>query len=531
MTDTRNPCLWSASEPAAPTTFTLIGRLATVALLLLASSSTALGNDIPGKLALAIAESAYTNYSEDTVVTLKDLVSFRTVHDPRFKNEDNPVFRSLVSYLHEKAQSFGFDFEDYGAVVVIGLGTSSDRLGIVTHADVQPADPTKWASDPFSLDASTEPGRLVGRGTEDDKGPLSAALYAMKAIKDSTVSLERRIELIVSLTEESDWDLFRAVLQRYSPPPLNVALDARYPVVIAEKGWGEIHFTLPPLAEPRPAVSPYLHSFTGGAFLSQVPEEAEAVIMSPSPQLESDIRDAVRNLPENFQVSVRKAGDALTLSARGKSAHSMEPQAGLNAITHLADLLKLYEWPDSQASQMVRLINDLVGVDDYGERFGDLAYSHDFMGRLTLTLATVSLEEGDLVANLSLRRPAGRAREQVEEAIAAATHEWKVETQIKDLRALFEITDPYYLEDAPHLPVLLGVFRHYADAPDAQPISIGGGSNARLVPLGVNFGPSMPGETYTGHSEHEFIGREQLLLNLRMYTAALFELATQPGPE
>ena len=34
----------------------------------------------------------------------------------------------------------------------------------------------------------------------------------------------------------------------------------------------------------------------------------------------------------------------------------------------------------------------------------------------------------------------------------------------------------------------------------------------------------MPGATYTGHSEHEFITREQFLLNLRMYTAALAEL-------
>ena len=41
----------------------------------------------------------------------------------------------------------------------------------------------------------------------------------------------------------------------------------------------------------------------------------------------------------------------------------------------------------------------------------------------------------------------------------------------------------------------------------------------------MSFGPSMPGEEYTGHSEHEFIRQEQMLLNLRMYTAMLAELA------
>jgi dipeptidase D len=37
----------------------------------------------------------------------------------------------------------------------------------------------------------------------------------------------------------------------------------------------------------------------------------------------------------------------------------------------------------------------------------------------------------------------------------------------------------------------------------------------------------MPGEVYTAHSEHEFISREQLELNLRMVTAMLVELAGQ----
>ena len=50
---------------------------------------------------------------------------------------------------------------------------------------------------------------------------------------------------------------------------------------------------------------------------------------------------------------------------------------------------------------------------------------------------------------------------------------------------------------------------------------------ATLVPNGVNFGPSMPGEPYTGHSEHEFVTREQLLDNLGMVTSLLVDLAVR----
>jgi dipeptidase D len=56
-------------------------------------------------------------------------------------------------------------------------------------------------------------------------------------------------------------------------------------------------------------------------------------------------------------------------------------------------------------------------------------------------------------------------------------------------------------------------------------VAIGGGTNSRLFPNAVSFGPAMPGTVYSGHSEHEFITVKQLMLNLQMYTAVMVELA------
>lgn len=147
------------------------------------------------------------------------------------------------------------------------------------------------------------------------------------------------------------------------------------------------------------------------------------------------------------------------------------------------------------------------------------------MGPLTLTLATLEVEKGRLRANLSFRRPVGRTAAEVERSIDEAVEAWKETTGIDDLELEKRVYDPYLVENAPHVPVLLDVFRHYTGCTDASPVSIGGGTNVRLLPNGVSFGPSMPGEAYTGHSEHEFITEDQLLLNLRMYTAMLVELA------
>jgi dipeptidase D len=218
-------------------------------------------------------------------------------------------------------------------------------------------------------------------------------------------------------------------------------------------------------------------------------------------------------------------GEGLVVSAHGTSAHSSEPEDGRNGITHLARLLGAWDWPETTPARMVAFINDRIGTGFYAEAFGDVAYSDDFMGPLTLSLGTLREGNGALVAGINLRRPAGRTREEVEAAIQQAVDGWATEHGVEGVTLELSLSDPHRVHDAPHVPILLDTFRHYTGIADAAPISIGGGTHARLLPDGVDFGPAMPGALYTGHSEHEFVTRQQLLLNLQMYTSLLVDLA------
>lgn len=119
----------------------------------------------------------------------------------------------------------------------------------------------------------------------------------------------------------------------------------------------------------------------------------------------------------------------------------------------------------------------------------------------------------------------GRTREDVETSIHDALDAW-ARRQTITLDRTLDIGDPYHLKSAPHIPTLLQVFRHYTGQKTAEPITIGGGTQARLLPNGVNFGPAMPNEPYTGHSDHEFMTVERLRLSLRMYVAALAHLTS-----
>ncbi|MCB1033096.1 MAG: M20/M25/M40 family metallo-hydrolase, partial [Acidobacteria bacterium] len=214
-------------------------------VLLALSIGPAVDAAVPSPAARDAADHALATYGEALVETVGDLVAFETGHQEGLANAENPHFRAMTAYLRQKAEQLGLDFSDYGEVVVVGLGEGSERLGVITHGDVQPAESRKWARTPFFLDRESEPGRLIGRGVEDDKGPIATALYAMKAVKDRGIPMKRRVELIISYTEESDWEPFRAFLEAHPPPQMNVAIDSDYPVVVAEKGWGAVQIIVP----------------------------------------------------------------------------------------------------------------------------------------------------------------------------------------------------------------------------------------------------------------------------------------------
>ncbi len=481
----------------------------------------------PGAVAVETARHARATYQDAVIDSLAAMVAFNTVADPNIPFERNPAHRDFKNYLKGEAARLGLDYRDDGHIVVIGLGTGPERIGVITHGDVQPVDATKWKQSPFKLDRTSEPGLLLGRGTEDDKGPIATALYAMKAIKDRQLPLKKRIELYVYMAEESDWAPLEAYLKTHTPPQINITLDAEYPAVTAEKGWGLVTVTMPGKpGKPAKAGAPRLASFTGGFFDSQIPEDAAAIVDNATPALARDIRArAARQKGMQYRISL--AGKRLLVVAKGVSAHSSKPEDGVNAIAMLADVLGGRQWQGTPAAAMVNFVNDLVGTGLYGEKFGQVAYRDGFMGPMTVAPVLLKESEQGLQLNLNLRRPRGKSASELEQQFQAAFKAWQGRqgAAVQDARLTAQLGEPWVQDSVPHLPVLLGVFSHYTGIQDAKPVAIGGGTNSRLFPNAVSFGPSMPGSVYTGHSEHEFISEKQLLLNLEMYTAVLVELA------
>jgi dipeptidase D len=502
----------------------------TLATLLLACSAAANAASttpaVPGEAAVKAARHAVTAYRDDVVDTLAKLVSYNTVADKDIPFERNPQHLGFKNYLKDEAARLGFDFADHGHVVVIGLGAADaqERVGMIAHGDVQPVDPSKWKKSPFELDRTSEPGKLLARGAEDDKGPIATALYAMKSLKDLQLPLSRRIELYVYMAEESDWDPLVAFVKTHPLPQVNITLDAEYPAVTAEKGYGTVAVTFP-AAVPAPQGEPYVASFGGGFFGSQIPEDAQALVANAGPALEAQLRQRAAKQAGMHYIFERK-DSGLAITAKGVSAHSSKPEDGLNAISMLADVLAVRSWPDTPSGAMVNFLNEMVGTGYLGEKFGSIAYRDAFMGPMTFAPTVIRQKGEGPELSINVRRPQGKTALQLSNEINAALAQWQgahAAVQLADVKV--QIGDPWIQQDAPQLPVLMKVFSYFTGVKDPKPVAVGGGTNSRLFPRAVSFGPAMPHTVYTGHSEHEFITLKQLLLNLEMYTAVLAELA------
>ena len=66
-----------------------------------------------------------------------------------------------------------------------------------------PGNLTLWDSKPF--EPIIKDGYIIARGTEDDKGPTMAALYAVKALLDAGETLNKRVRFIFGVDEENLW--------------------------------------------------------------------------------------------------------------------------------------------------------------------------------------------------------------------------------------------------------------------------------------------------------------------------------------
>lgn len=478
-------------------------------------------------------------YASAATETLRELVAIPTFRVDGVAQHENPEFIKFADKIKSLAQSFNLDFRNIdNRVYEISLqGAGNEVVGIHAHADVVPVTPENWVLedgtrlDPFKV---TQIGdRMYGRGTEDDKNGIVVALYAMKTIKEEKLPLARNFKLLIDTTEETTGDAIPYYFARNPTPQYNLALDGGYPVVIAEKGYGTVMATFARRdAEGKGAE---ITAVTGGRATNQIPSKSVATLLTDKPaELAASLQKAgtayAKHNGGNFEVTAEVVGKDVKLTVTGVSAHSSEPQAGVNPVARMLDFIYSLQGnialKHNEITDAARYAADNWGLDYLGGKLG-VGFSDAFMGPLTASLTYVAQDDKSFKLAVNLRIPKGKSPEVLKSQIADKLAAWSKKTHIAPAFD-YSVAEPMYRNpEGEWVKALLAVATENLGMAHKFGTSAGV-TSVHELPNGVQFGLARPEVKYTGHTDNEFKTTEQFLLDLQIVTEMMGRIGQLP---
>lgn len=384
-----------------------------------------------------------------------------------------------------------WDVDGYCGVVEYGEG--EEVLGILAHLDVVP-EGEGWSVPPYS--ATEKDGRIIGRGTLDDKSPALSAIYALAAVKETGLRMKRRVRVILGCDEEIGSLGVEHYLKVEGEPTLAFTPDAEYPVVNSEMG--------------------ILHTTYEKRYASEIRIDCGTAANVIPGVIRAELPCAVVpvDVPEGFTATFE--GNRVTVEGRG--GHASMPEFAKNALQAL--LIILVQQPLSKEDKATVLaLHALWKLDMHGETLGiDVT---DESGRITYSPDVIRFDENGVRFIADCRHPFSAKAEALlktwDEAYGKAGFA-RTETTIKP--------GHFIPADSELVSTLMNVYNEL-NGSQAKPLSMGGGTYAREMQNAVAFGTVREGEESLCHVPDESIAIEDIRFNTMVMAEAIRRLAAE----
>lgn len=390
------------------------------------------------------------------------------------------------------AEELGFkttiDPDGYYGFAEIGEG--EELFGVLGHIDVVPVgDLDNWNTDPFEL--TEKDGKLYGRGTSDDKGPMLASIYALRAILDAGYELNQRVRFIVGTDEESLWRCMDAYTAKEEIPSMGFTPDSSFPLNYAEKGLIEYYLYSDEKSNIR---------LEGGGPLNAVPEQARV-----------DYNEEVEVALEELGHRYKKVDEDLVVY--GKAMHAMVADEGENAIVYAAEALKMA----GKSNRMIDFIVNVLANPNGEEIYGQL--EDEVSGKLMLTVGDVQFTEDEQKVGIDMRFPVTASKEYIDEGLKKVGEEHNIRVEDYDY-----LPSVYIERDSDLVKGLMEAYQNITGDMKSQPKVSGGATYARAMDNVVAFGPLLPGKEETEHQPNENIVIEDMKIAIEVYIEAFMNL-------
>lgn len=466
-------------------------------------------------------------YKEEMIKTLQELLAIQSVAS---EHDGNSPFgkgiQEAFDYMLKRGKQEDFDIENvdnYGGHIDFGgyflndegeiIGASDEIMGILGHLDVVP-EGKDWDFNPYG--GEIVDGKIYGRGAADDKGPVVAAFYAMKALKDAGVVPEKKVRLILGLDEETGWKGMDYYLKRVKSPNFGFTPDAEFPAIHGEMGL--MVFELAKKINKSTSKGLELRSITGGNAPNMVADFARAVIRGDS---YDDIKEKLAQFKKetDYKINAKGIGKSLEIITHGISSHGARPGSGLNAISILMEFLGRIKFTNEDMGEFIEFYNKHIGFELDGTSLG-CCLSDEPSGKLILNVGMINVDDEAARLIINIRYPVTLTDEAVYQSMMPVINKYNLGI-VKEKHQ-----EPiYFPKDDEMIVTLMDIYRKHSGDLDSQPIVIGGGTYARAVKNTVAFGAVFPGEAELAHQKNEYITIENLIKTSKIFADAIFELA------
>lgn len=371
------------------------------------------------------------------------------------------------------------------------FGRGEEIFGILGHLDVVPADEPDWKYPPF--DAVIDNGFIYGRGALDDKLPMVACMYAVKALSDAKFNFTRKVRLIFGCDEESGMECMTHYFKKVAPPTMAISPDGDFPIINREKGILAFEVNCG-------KVNPAILDVYAGTRRNVVPNKCVAKI--------------AKNASITTEYELTDNGDCYTLTTYGVASHGAMPDKGENAAWKMfRELHRLF--PDDKAIAYAS-----QNMCDYTGKSWGVDLHDDESGNLTANIGIVRIKNGELSIVVDVRHPVTFTNGSVIELFReVCSGDVKVEC--------LSASEPLFVREDSYLIQTLLKCYHDTTGLDAHTVAIGGGTYSRCIDNCVAFGPEWEGEAQVIHQPNERIAIDRLMQITRIYMAAIKEICTK----
>jgi succinyl-diaminopimelate desuccinylase len=392
------------------------------------------------------------------------------------------------------AGALGFEtrYGDGGYYGYAQVGEGTEMLGILGHLDVVPPGKlADWEHDPF--DPIEKDGMLYGRGAQDDKGPLLASLFAVKALMDAGVKFNKQVRFIFGTDEETLWRCIKRYTDKEEIPTFGFSPDSRFPVTYAEKGLLQLRLE----GSNESGIK-----LSGGSAFNAVPDS-----IFYNGQRQDDLANKLDRL--GFEYEWYEAG----IEVKGRAAHAMIPEEGMNAIARLCIALNAI----GIQSKAINFVAQEIGQDPNATRiFGDCA--DEPSGKLKFNVGKIDLGQTEQLF-IDTRLPVTASKEKIVKALTASAAKYGL------VYKEFDWLDSIYLpRDHFMVTTLMNVYRQHSGDTVTEPQASGGATYARAIQNCVAFGALTFDEPLTEHQPNERAVLPNLYKAMEIYARAVYEL-------